>query len=29
MIFELEGAHMIQPLDPYQGPGFIELVDNK
>lgn len=28
MTFEMEGMQVIQPLDPYQGPIFTELVEN-
>lgn len=27
IIFEVEGMQVIQPLDPYQGPRFIETVN--
>ena len=27
--FYVEGFRVIQPLDPYQGPRFIEHTDNK
>lgn len=29
MIFEVEGMRVIQPLDPYEGPRFTELVDDR
>lgn len=29
MIFEVDGVRVIQPLDPYQGPRFIEFVDDR
>jgi hypothetical protein len=28
MMFEADGVKLVQPLDPYMGPGYIELVDN-
>jgi len=29
MIFEENGLRVIQPLNPYQGPRFTELADDK